>query len=338
MSLINEALKKAQKMRNEPQAGANPFAPPQAPVAPQPVPSPEAPAGVRKVTTTGFSGRSVAMIAGGAGLLACICILTTLLVMRRPATGNSPEAPTSSTTPGTLRDTQELPSNPIVQAVPSPTGPGATGPSKSAVPLVQSSGQPSRMNTVPSMATSGSAPDSRETDSQAAPAQTLAVTSQQAPSARVPSALSVAQIPKTPNSERNEGPVISLPPLVGPVPSPVAAPSLEPKASPTPAPAVALSPVHAAPLHPEQPMIQLPHSVMGSVATPDETSLEQAVQQYVAKTRISGIRPGIKVLINGRAYKTNDIVESILGIRLITIGQDHLEFADANGKRYTRGL
>jgi hypothetical protein len=120
-----------------------------------------------------------------------------------------------------------------------------------------------------------------------------------------------------------------------PTPEQVPAPSVVAQAAPAEP-----SPFTPAPLPAEKPLIQLPASIGGPAApqAQQELSLEQACQQFVNKTRISGIRPGIKVLVNSRAYKPGDVVEAILGLRLVEIGQDHLVFTDAAGRRYTRNF
>lgn len=88
-------------------------------------------------------------------------------------------------------------------------------------------------------------------------------------------------------------------------------------------------------------MIQLPVSVGGPAPAPaprTEVSLETAIQKWVNDIRIGGMRPGIKVLLNNRAYRPGDLVESTLGVRLLEIGGDHLVFADAAGRHYLRNF
>ena len=62
---------------------------------------------------------------------------------------------------------------------------------------------------------------------------------------------------------------------------------------------------------------------------------------YIDKLKVIGIRAAggeSKVLMSGRVYRLNDIVDYELGIRLTGVGATTLTFLDENGVAYTKGL
>jgi hypothetical protein len=46
--------------------------------------------------------------------------------------------------------------------------------------------------------------------------------------------------------------------------------------------------------------------------------------------------PDAKVLIGGRTYKVNDIIDRNLGVRLVNVAPGVLTFADSNGVTYAK--
>ncbi len=75
-------------------------------------------------------------------------------------------------------------------------------------------------------------------------------------------------------------------------------------------------------------------STRTAVAEPDPR-----VYAYVDSVRVTGIRPAgpdSRVLINERVFRVNDIVERLLGIRLLKVDTDSLTFTDPNGAIYVR--
>jgi hypothetical protein len=62
---------------------------------------------------------------------------------------------------------------------------------------------------------------------------------------------------------------------------------------------------------------------------------------FIESLRIAGIRASAtdsKVLMNDRVYRTGDIVEHDLGLKLIAITSNSLTFEDERGARYTRNF
>jgi len=92
---------------------------------------------------------------------------------------------------------------------------------------------------------------------------------------------------------------------------------------------VAIAPV-APPPEPEVPKVVIPPPRMESKAI-----------AYIEALRVAGIRASTtdsKVLMNDRVYRTGDIVEHQLGLKLAVINANALTFEDEKGARYTRNF
>lgn len=63
------------------------------------------------------------------------------------------------------------------------------------------------------------------------------------------------------------------------------------------------------------------------------------IQSFIDRLRVSGIRmssTGSKVILNDRLFKSGDLVDPTLELRLVKIEQGLLTFADVNGKQYIK--
>lgn len=97
-----------------------------------------------------------------------------------------------------------------------------------------------------------------------------------------------------------------------------------PAAPPTPAPAPIV--VLAAPTPPP-----------ASAAPLQADQIQNLVDNY----HISGVRAagaGSKALIDGHVYRINDLVDRLLGLRLVKVDEDHLTFTDRTGATYIRAF
>jgi hypothetical protein len=113
----------------------------------------------------------------------------------------------------------------------------------------------------------------------------------------------------------------------------VAAPAPVPAAT-TPAPAS--SAVASAPAP-----SSAPAPAAAAAAPAAELPLDVRIAMFVDKAHVTGIRAsgaGSKVLMNDRVYRLNDVVDRVLGLRLIRIGPDSLTFADASGTIYVKNF
>jgi len=69
--------------------------------------------------------------------------------------------------------------------------------------------------------------------------------------------------------------------------------------------------------------------------------LESKAIAYIEALRVAGIRASTtdsKVLMNDRVYRTGDIIEHQLGLKLAVIAAGSLTFEDEKGARYTRNF
>lgn len=125
-------------------------------------------------------------------------------------------------------------------------------------------------------------------------------------------------------------------PTVPPAASQAASsPSTAPQESPTapakadPNPAVAVAPA------PPTPVAPLPQTVVA----PAPPKPSEQVQAFVDAVRVAGIRASgddSRVLMNGRQYRLNEIVDRSLGIKLVKVEGNCLTFADPSGVIYRK--
>ncbi len=117
--------------------------------------------------------------------------------------------------------------------------------------------------------------------------------------------------------------------------APASAPASPVSAAPvTPAPG-ASSPVAAAPVSTPAP---IPSTTPASTA---ELPMDVRIATFVDNVHVTGIRAsgtGSKVLMNDKVYRLGDVVDRLLGLRLVKIEPDSLTFADVNGTLYTKNF
>lgn len=74
-------------------------------------------------------------------------------------------------------------------------------------------------------------------------------------------------------------------------------------------------------------------------ATPAPPKPSEQVQAFVDAVRVMGIRASgddSRVLMNGRQYRLNDLVDRTLGVRLVKVEGNCLTFSDPNGVVYLK--
>jgi hypothetical protein len=74
-------------------------------------------------------------------------------------------------------------------------------------------------------------------------------------------------------------------------------------------------------------------------APPAATLQPDQIQNLVDNYHISGVRAagaGSKALIDGHVYKVNDLVDRLIGLRLVKVEEDRLTFTDRTGTTYVR--
>ena len=96
-----------------------------------------------------------------------------------------------------------------------------------------------------------------------------------------------------------------------------------------------ISPVAAAPVSTPAP---IPSTTPASTELPP---LDVRIATFVDNVHVTGIRAsgtGSKVLMNDKVYRLGDVVDRLLGLRLVKIEPDSLTFADVNGTLYTKNF
>lgn len=264
MSLINDALKKAQKQQNQQPSPAAPTG------------STLRPPGARErepmlrpgVLLLGIAGLMVVMLAGG---------FIAVLLFRNPR----PAVPAPS------RNTPAVsaPVTPRAAPVPPPAAPSP--PVAVARPAARPSPPPARPVASP------------VTSAPAAPAASATATPPPAVRAPLVSA--------------KPAPTVAVPAERIP-----AAPAPASKAAPPSPPAVATTP-----------------------APPAEPPRNVKILEFLDKLSVTGVRVAgadSRVLMNNRVYKVNDMVDYVLGLRLVGVTSNRLTFRDDNGMTYTKSF
>ena len=259
MSLINEALKKAQRQRAA-EAGLE-----------QPGPEPGAVVVARAAPR---NARTVALMTLGAGVaVLALALLTYVLTTHSSTVVTGPARPAVKAAPIAQKPDSAQPATPPAEK-PVTTEPVASAPSVPPAP----------------------------------PAPVIAAGT-------------------TSTTVSTSAPVVSPP---SDAKAPVQAP--EPSAMPPPTtPAVAAVVVPSTPVPPQP-------AVPAATAPPAPKPNEQ-VQAFVDAVRVTGIRASgedSRVLMNGRHYRLNEVVERTLGIRLVKVEGNCLTFADPNGVTYLK--
>ena len=109
------------------------------------------------------------------------------------------------------------------------------------------------------------------------------------------------------------------------VPEPAATTTSEPVPAATPAPAA----------------VTTPQIRIASIDEDTAAARETAAYSVINAMRISGIRgtgTDSRVLIDGRVYRINSVVDRTLGLRLTAVEADRLLFTDSRGTVFTRML
>lgn len=112
-----------------------------------------------------------------------------------------------------------------------------------------------------------------------------------------------------------------------------AAPSVSVETSPQREPPAVEAPQAAIPTRPA------PGPVISRSPAPPKQDFK--ILAYIDKLKVLGIRAAgsdSKVLMSGRVYRLNDIVDYELGLRLTGVGATTLTFVDENGVVYTKSL
>jgi hypothetical protein len=124
--------------------------------------------------------------------------------------------------------------------------------------------------------------------------------------------------------------------------TPMASSPLVPlSAAPATKPAADLAAVPGKPANPEAAPSAAPATAPATVAATSTTKIEPRAITFIESLRIAGIRASAtdsKVLMNDRVYRSGDIVEHEIGLKLIGITANSLTFEDERGGRYTRNF
>lgn len=319
MSLINEALKKAQRERTPHDAthGAD--------------------AGAS--SRTGVSGRSapslkiiLAIVVGGAVLVSA-SVFGTIYLLRKPVSSISIQGETRALAKeaetGQVQSQAQRSSSDAKAAQSSET-PGALslpGSNPSAEPRsiqlsVPSAANP--QNQAPSIATKTTSVDGR-----VAASPGLAASSGSA-ATPVVTGKSMAKMIADSSSAHMPQAAASIPD--GPLSQ--AAPPLPDAASIAHSTQTAAA--HTAPSEPVQ-RTQATEADMPTKSHPPSP----AAQAFVNQLKVNGIRASgadSKVLINDRVYRLNDLIDPALGLRLTEVSTDRLVFRDVHGTVYVRNF
>lgn len=65
------------------------------------------------------------------------------------------------------------------------------------------------------------------------------------------------------------------------------------------------------------------------------------IQNLVDKYHVSGVRAAAtdsKALIDGHVYRQGEYLDRTLGLKLVTVDQDHLTFTDKAGNTYIKSF
>lgn len=151
-------------------------------------------------------------------------------------------------------------------------------------------------------------------------AATLYILKEDAPPAPLPPAMAAVS------------PVVApAPAAVVPVNAPLVTAPIAPGVATEPAPIVMTPP--PAPL----PTITAPSAATVSAAATKQTAAR--IQSFIARLRVNSIRiseGGNKAIINERLFRTGDVIEPSLGLKLVGIENGQLTFVDEAGNQYFR--
>lgn len=313
MSLINDALKKAQLKRAEDPAPAAPPAAPGGgtpPVQPSAAPLAGQPAKPRvssvRYDPYGQQGRTEEPKSSGSGgqkifWLSLAVIAAAAIIVRLTVTFSRAPA-----------------AKPVVSAGPatSPAIPVATTPAPvAATPIAEPSPTPITPTPVLTPA--------------AEPAETKAIT------------FPAPAVAKTEPASEPVAPKPAAAPLtINSAPAPQAKPEpTAPRAEPTPTVSFPLAPTAETSVTPapRPPPTVLPPLYAPKAPTPINNSAR--IQSFIDRIRVAGVRispNGSKVILNDRLFSAGEVVEPMLELKLAKIEDGVLTFSDQNGKLYLK--
>jgi hypothetical protein len=302
MSLINEALKKAQRQRGgeaPPAVGAPSAAAPPASAPPPQAPPPAYP---RMARRPAMPASTVALLAGGGVLLVALAIGAVVLLWPKEKFPAAPEN--------------------VAAVKPAPVAP-PTAPSATAV----NSAPPPAQSVAPKPPAPANSPlPPLPALPSVAPAAVAATTAPVAPAPAPPPATIPAPINAAP-------PIAVAPPPPSPTvaPAPVAVPT-SPAPAPTPVAPVAVSPTP--PPAPAVPAVVTPPAP----PRPDHRLDTLVTALRVTGVKAAAGDPEPRALIDNRVFKLGDILDRPAGLRLTKITPATLTFTDANGFDYEKKL
>lgn len=296
MSLINEALKKAQRLRSaDPVGDTRPGFGTQTPVTKR---------------GQARSSQTIVLIGSGALVLVVLSVVATFWFVNRPSPSSAARAAATKTSSPKSSSATEAPPVVLPSLTPAPTStsaaptPGApsSNPGASAGEKTARAGEQPNPNvaSVPPTETKTAAPPP-------APAPTTPNPTQTAPanSTPPPAATSVATSTPAPTS----------PPAENPATSPATPPPEKNAATaPTSPPATA--------------------AAAAGPAKPDDRVA--AYIEALRITAIRASANDSKVFMNDKVYRVNEVVERNLGIKLIKVAPDSLTFVDPKGVTYVK--
>ncbi len=377
MSLINEALKKAQKQREAeaaaksgripaPGTGAPtpPPPPPRPPVAP-PAAAPDPEPDPERSARVAYSGPAASGPKGSRGKLLIVAAAGLIVaaggwwVLSRDEQGGAGAEPSAE----------------VVAAAQTPDLGHRSSPPVTSEAVAP---QPTEPRLDPIAGTASSAPSAKPVPASPAPieaadpepglnaepivrfrpaANEAAVT----PTGAVVTPVPAAEVPAQSQPETTEVPqqaapipVISPPSTERPKMSPADPSAASPRADPpvtsvAPAELVATRPVEGAPSAPTPAPTRtrqveiLPESRLAeSLSSPGSSrGPNPAVLTFLENARVTGVRPSPtdpKVLMNNRVYRLNDVVDGALQLRVTVIESRQLQFTDTAGFVYTKGF
>jgi hypothetical protein len=160
----------------------------------------------------------------------------------------------------------------------------------------------------------------KEAPKPAAPAEHVPVTKQAAPAITFNLAIPAESVPVTPAE---------------------APKSVQTSAAPETKAATPLATAPSKPASPEVAPVSAPAAAPAIVAATGTPKIEARAIPFIEGLRIAGIRASAtdsKVLMNDRVYRSGDIVEHEIGLKLVGITANSLTFEDERGGRYTRNF
>jgi len=297
MSLINDALKKAQKLQNQqPPASVSPASPAAG--------TPVAPTVIRRGKPIGFETMLLGLVAAVVVIVG-ITVVAVLIFRRegRPAVAVAPHA----TPPGAVAPFSPAPKTPDATASAAANEPAAATVAEAATkpaPVATATASPPTAAPVPPP----TQPPANETPVPPAVSQ--------APANPPPAAVAVSA-PAAP---------VATPAVESP------APSVSVQVNPATPPPIVTEPPPAAVAKTEPPAAAQP----SPPAAPQQNRKILVYIDGLKVTGVRAAGTDSKVLMNDRVYRVNDMVDYELGLRLTIVTTSGLTFVDDNGVVYTK--